>query len=374
MQTRNLCQPSTCARRRASLLAALLALAGCGVPGDPQPRRPLVPREVTDLAARQAGPRAVLTFTLPEASADGRPLPAPPDVEIFRAFLPARATPQAKDLPSKPLLTIPSTLVDTYRREDNQILFADLLTGELLERYAGQQAVYMVRTRATSKRASADSNLAAVRIFPAPEPSTQLAASVTELAIELTWIPPVRTVGGTRLDSVAGYRVYRAEIVPGETGEPEFRLLGPATAARYRDTQFEFGRSYRYAVTSVAQHDAESVESELSAPVVVTPRDVFPPAPPGNVVIAVVPAQASQPAYVELSWGLGTEPDLAGYHVYRSDREELRGERLNPDLLLMPAFRDISVQPGRRYFYTVTAVDRAGNESLASSVVSEAVP
>jgi hypothetical protein len=34
----------------------------------------------------------------------------------------------------------------------------------------------------------------------------------------------------------------------------------------------------------------------------------------------------------------------------------------------------MSVQPGYSYSYTVTAVDRAGNESLPSEAVSAAVP
>jgi len=43
-------------------------------------------------------------------------------------------------------------------------------------------------------------------------------------------------------------------------------------------------------------------------------------------------------------------------------------------LLLTPAFRDMNVQPGRRYFYTVTAVDRSGNESPVSEAVAGSVP
>ena len=39
-----------------------------------------------------------------------------------------------------------------------------------------------------------------------------------------------------------------------------------------------------------------------------------------------------------------------------------------------PTFRDINVQPGRRYFYRVPAVDHAGNESPMSSAVIADVP
>jgi fibronectin type 3 domain-containing protein len=73
---------------------------------------------------------------------------------------------------------------------------------------------------------------------------------------------------------------------------------------------------------------------------------------------------------VDLSWSISLETDLAGYRVYRSELEGTRGQVLNPDLLPTPAVRDTSVKPGHRYWYTVTAVDRAGNESAPSAPVA----
>jgi len=58
---------------------------------------------------------------------------------------------------------------------------------------------------------------------------------------------------------------------------------------------------------------------------------------------------------------------VAGYRVYRSEQDGARGELLQKELLPTPAVRDSSVQAGRRYWYTVTAVDRAGNESSGST-------
>ena len=129
-----------------------------------------------------------------------------------------------------------------------------------------------------------------------------------------------------------------------------------------------------YTVRSVAQFGADSVESADSAPAVVTPRDTFPPATPAGLEIAVLPATPQAPAYVELSWAISTEGDLAGYYVYRSDAEDTPGERVNTEILPSPTFRDISVVPGKRYFYRVSAVDRAGNESPKSSAVQTEVP
>jgi len=66
---------------------------------------------------------------------------------------------------------------------------------------------------------------------------------------------------------------------------------------------------------------------------------------------------------------MNLETDLAGYRVYRSEQEGTRGQLLTPELLPTPAVRDTSVKPGHRYWYTVTAVDRAGNESTPGAAV-----
>jgi hypothetical protein len=51
-----------------------------------------------------------------------------------------------------------------------------------------------------------------------------------------------------------------------------------------------------------------------------------------------------------------------------------RGERLNKDLLLAPAFRDLTAVPGRRYTYRITSVDRTGNESAPGDAVTVELP
>jgi hypothetical protein len=53
----------------------------------------------------------------------------------------------------------------------------------------------------------------------------------------------------------------------------------------------------------------------------------------------------------------------------RGEADGARGQPLLPDLIPTPAFRDTTVQVGHKYRYTVTAVDRAGNESAASAAV-----
>jgi hypothetical protein len=367
-------------------LLCFFALAGCAAPGEPVPKHPPIPETIRDLAVRQAGDSVVLTFTLPKKTIDGQPLAELPAVEIYRGALAAGGAPGK--LSTRLVYTIPGVLVDTYLSE-GRLRFVDPLRPEDLAAQAGGQMVYMVRTRASRRRASADSNAAAVRVFPPPERIAAVRAAVTPTAIELSWLPPQRTSAGAPLASLASYRIYRAEVEPGgeaaAAADPSkaklkspLELLGPTPTPAFRDTQFEFDHTYLYTVRSVAQYEFDSVESADSQPAVVTPRDTFPPAAPQRLVVILVPPTPGTAAHLELSWGISLETDLAGYHVYRSEQEITgtpgSGERLNRELLLSPTFRDMSVLPGRRYTYRVTAVDRAGNESPLSTAASEEVP
>ena len=67
------------------------------------------------------------------------------------------------------------------------------------------------------------------------------------------------------------------------------------------------------------------------------------------------------------------ESDLAGYNIFRRV-EGAQFERLNKQLVQTSSFRDENVEPGKKYIYTVSAVDLRGNESQRSAEASETVP
>ena len=359
------------------LATAALCAGGCATPGEPTPPKPILPMAVADLSAQQQGDAVILTFTLPTNSTEHEPLGEPPAVEIFRGMLAANAAPHKT--PTRLIYTVPGALVDTYMTA-GQFEFRDPFPAADLAQNSGAQMIYMVRTRVSKKRASDDSNVVAARIYPGPDTPAGLRGAVTEHAIELAWQPPAAP------GAVAGYRVYRGELAA-EPAAPAsaadisklkfsapLELLGPAPEDSYSDAQFEFGRTYVYTVRSVAQYGADSLESADSAPLILTSRDTFPPAAPQGLEGLYIPATNQQLADIELSWAISPEPDLAGYNVYRSEQSGTAGQRVNRDLLPSPTFRDTSVVAGRRYFYQVTAVDRAGNESPFSGEVSAEVP
>jgi hypothetical protein len=358
---------------------ACALMVGCAAPGDPSPRHPTVPAAINDLAARQSGSAVVLTFSLPRQSTDRESLAEAPTIEIYRAALPPGAAPDRKT-PWRLVYSIPSERVDSYLNGD-RVEFRDPLTPDDLARTAGSPLAYMVRTRAGKSRASDGSNFFTSRIYPPPGTPRDLHIFVTESAIALSWSEPL-TAGAA--PKTAGYRVYRAEIESGEETAPQdvsqvklrqpLAMQGSAASPEFSDTHFEFGHTYLYTVRAVAQYGEDATESADSAPAVVTPQDAFPPATPVGLEAAIIPATPEAPARVELSWAISSEGDLAGYYVYRSERDGTPGERINPEVLPSPTFRDTSVVPGRRYVYRVSAVDRAGNESPLSATVQIEVP
>jgi hypothetical protein len=301
-----------------------------------------------------------------------------PTIEIYRAALPPGASAD-KTTAWRLAYTIPSEQADTYLKA-GRIEFHDPLTADDFARAGGSSVTYKIRTRSVKERASEDSNIVKARIFPAPDAPQDFHVEVTESALVLNWTETAVPPGA----SSRTYRVYRGEIESGQGNPPQsvsqaklktpLELAGTSPSTSYQDSHFEFGTPYLYTVRSVAQFGADFVESADSAPAVITPRDVFPPAAPVGLEITVIPATQQAPAYVELSWAIGAEGDLAGYSVYRGDAEDAPGERVSTEILPSPTFRDISVLPGRRYYYRVSALDRAGNESPKSSAVIADVP
>jgi hypothetical protein len=371
-------------------IAAVMFAAGCGAPGEPTAPSPTIPVAITDLAAAQSGDGVQLTFTLPTKTTTGERLADAPAIEILRGAAKPNGSPDAKSF--RVVYTIPSALVINYRSEDH-VQFVDPVPPEEARASAGGMLLYRVRTRASRKRTSADSNTVTLRMLPVAERVASLQTKLTEDAVELTWSAPTYTSSGEPLAALSEYHVYRGEIDPASARvaavaavasppadlsqarwKSPLAFLGSSASTTYRDTAFEFDKTYAYTVRAITQPEGHALESSDSTPAVVTPRDIFPPATPTDVRASVIvgnPTDAlKNPDEVDLSWSINSEPDLAGYRVYRSEQQDTAGELVTPDLLLSPAYRDTSVQPGHRYWYRVTSVDRSGNESAPCEPVA----
>lgn len=381
-------RPARNRRARPSIFSFLFSIfllsffLGCGAPGEPLERKPATTAPVKDLAVLQSGDSVILTFSLPKETITRHPLKEPPSIEIFRDFSATPPGASAAPPPSAQLIvTIPPELV-AQNSPQGHFRYADSLGREDFSLHTGSEAVYFVRTRLSKKRASDNSNLAAIRVFPVPEEIADLQAEVTHSAIVLKWAAPQKTLVGPA-PPITSYDILRLTeepvpppAAPNEKPKPQPKPvnIGESTEPSFRDSQFEFGKTYIYIVRSVIQTSDGTRASADSNAVRVSPKDIFPPSVPQGLVIVFVAAAGQVPAHLELSWAINPETDIAGYNVYRSEQEGTRGERVNSALLLTPSFRDMTAVPGRRYFYSVTAVDTAGNESPASAAESAGVP
>jgi fibronectin type 3 domain-containing protein len=143
------------------------------------------------------------------------------------------------------------------------------------------------------------------------------------------------------------------------TGEPlERRAL--------TDTLVPVGVKACYVVRAVASTQP-LVESAPSNEACVEVRDVTPPAPPAG--LAVLPREGG----LEILWSPSAESDLAGYRVYRAGPGG-EPKRVAEVAAGRSSWLDESAQQGVDYRYTVTAFDKAGNESEPTEPVEATLP
>lgn len=349
------------------LLRLLLAfssvywLGACGVQGPPLPPRVEQPQPISDLAAAQAGRTLTLSFTAPQLAADGERLTKPLEAEILRAVLPAGqpAPPSSEALQAWRAL---SALEFAKLAKNARVVYSPTLTEADLREHRGATYFFAVRTltRKFRRRAveSGLSNIVQMTLLDVPQSVEDVRVATTEQALGLSWKPPERALSGQPASGISAYRVYRRV---GKAGA--FEKVGETSDTVFRDTDFAFGRTYTYKVAALMKVGTQTAEGEASAGTEVTPRDIFPPAAPTRLT-AVYTTQV-----IELVWTANSEPDLAGYNVYR---REASGpvQKMNPEPLRTPIFRDRSVVEGRQYFYHVTALDLVNNESAPSEEAS----
>jgi hypothetical protein len=89
--------------------------------------------------------------------------------------------------------------------------------------------------------------------------------------------------------------------------------------------------------------------------------DTAPPATPSGL------SATAEPDGVHVSWAANTEPDLAGYHVYRAIAATGPFTRIDGSLVATEAYVDASAPDSASLWYAVTALDATGNESARTA-------
>jgi hypothetical protein len=348
-----------------------LCLFGCASTGVPQPPSLELPRPVADLHASRKGDHVLLSWTVPNRATDRLPLHHLGPTYVCRGLDMAMigcGPPVGQVAPVSPVKLNKDEALPKLSAS-----YDDVLPRELQERSPTGAATYAVEVFNTRNRTAGLSNQVRVSLAPTLPPPSDFRVQVTAEGMVLTW-PGVAEVSSS--DAISHlYRIYRKPA-----GAPNWLVLADvplaAGAMRFVDRTFEWQQSYDYklaVVTTVSSdsNPAVQVEGDDTPAIHVDAEDVFPPAVPTGV--QAVFSGAGQQPFIDIIWAPDTDPDLAGYNVYRrDDRGPIR--KLNSELVKSPAYRDAAVTAGHEYFYSISAVDLRGNESARSQETSEKVP
>jgi hypothetical protein len=365
-----------------------LDLSGCGMPGAPQPPSLNLPDRVTDLSAERSGDRVTLTWTMPKRNTDKLLLKDPIEARVCRR----RSVDGGCE----------TAAVQSFA-PGADATFTETLPPPLA---AGAPRVlsYFVELENRKKRSAGLSNGAEVLAGEAPAEVMGLGAQMRRDGVLLAWTPAAGQDDQTQIRLVRRLLTPATKTQTGKAQSPltpppeplEQSLLvpagpaGPASSASPAsvdrgtaiDKDIRFGESYEYRAQRVAQVTVESEKLELdgplSAPVRIDAAQLFPPAAPVGLAAVATAAGDGSPAAIDLSWQPNTEPDLAGYAVYRRDADaagEAAWQRISPaQPVVGPGFHDDHVQPGQTYAYAVSAIDQEGHESARSAETEETVP
>jgi hypothetical protein len=360
---------------RGKLLAwsALILLTGCASIGPPVPPMLELPKPPTDLRAVRKGGRVTLTWTIPSRTT------ARQSVRYLGKTLICRSLDAALKECGAPVgeASPPANFGSTKDAAGKKLTasFTDVLSRELELQNVFGSATYAIEVLNRDGRGAGLSNEVRVPLAETLAPTSDFNARVTAQGVLLTWtdVP----LSQRAFDPLShGYRIYRRaegsqqNVLVGEHG------AGSGGNVSLTDQNFEWEKTYYYHLdtfTKIAEPGkAEvSVDGDSTPEVKVFTHDVFPPAVPSG--LQAVFSGPGQAPFIDLIWSPVSDADLAGYNAYRHEAGETP-VRLNGDLVKTPAFRDTSVVAGKKYFYSVSAVDERGNESARSEEAEESVP
>jgi hypothetical protein len=396
------------ARTYALTLAALVVAVACGHKGPPVPPLRRTPPSLGDFGLAQRGEALEVSLTAPRASVDGvalkrleieilwgegqidlekagqrrtiradagarvvESLPLPPPGTLVRAAARASAggaegqRTVIRSLEVQPPLSPPREL-DAELRKDGVALDwqgempepvepPELGTAEAVRRLFGVQP---------EKGSSAEEGEEAPASPPeAPDEESDVAeapASPPEAPDEESDVaeesPDAESAEGLPPEPrTHGFSVYR-RIPPGLYGRP--LSPEPQEERTFTDHTAPLGAHVCYVVRAVASVNPV-IESASSNEACLDVRDIVAPSAPTG--LAVVPRGGG----LEIVWTPSREGDLSGYRIYRAVGDA-RAELVAEVEAGTTSWTDTEAAPVVLYHYTVTAVDKAGNESPPS--------
>lgn len=230
-----------------------LVLTSCGHRGPVRPLGKPLPAAPEGFTAQQQGQSVLLAWTAPNRRQDGSLLDDLASFSLERAiFEPGNDCPEC-DANLTQLAQISTDFVRQATRIGSRYYYRD--------RAIRANKIYRYWVSAVTDGGVEGSVARAKALTQTPPLAPVTVQGIArDRHAELSW---------SAADDVVGYNIYRR--VAEQPFDPEPRNDAPLTVTEFTDFEVENDKAYGYAVRSVRQIDQQTVESELSATVTLTP-------------------------------------------------------------------------------------------------------
>ncbi|OJV74951.1 MAG: hypothetical protein BGO45_03645 [Microbacterium sp. 71-36] len=142
-----------------------------------------------------------------------------------------------------------------------------------------------------------------------------------------------------------------------------------ASATQYQQTVYEVSglpeTTHTLRIVRTGTKNTNSIGSSITLDALIAP-DIYPPATPTG--LTATPDSTG----IRLTWTANTEPDLAGYRLYRANGTSSTWVQVQDAMILGTTLFDAGLDPATTYRYRVRAVDTSANLSPTSTVISQA--
>lgn len=340
-----------------TLVFTLLPLVACGKKGDPMPPLRTIPLPTSDLSVRQQGRLILFDLSYPNVTVSGMALDGIDALELHAMTkpLPPNAAPGTPWPSAEPAEFVAAgKLLQRFSGADLQAAVAgDRLQFQLPLASplpaTPTATIYAVRSVKGTEISGYSNRVSLVAREPVAPPRNLTAAAQGD-GIHLGW----------ESDDSQGFDIFRRDAQSKAYGQAIARVPGSERA--FIDRSAAFGNRYIYTVRAVANanplvHSDPAGEREIEF------EDRYGPAAPEKLI------GLGDRGEVRLRWQPNTESDLKGYLVFRKDpnRDFIK---VTPEPIAKSEWNDRGLASGLTFEYVVVAVDRSGNESPRSAVIS----
>ena len=187
--------------------------------------------------------------------------------------------------------------------------------------------------------------------------------------VSLNWSAPSKNVDGSDITDLAGYTVFRSK---GSASSFQVVVTLGADVQAYVDTGLEELTTYYYTLSANDENGNESARAS-AVQIVTAGPDRVAPSQPQNISAV---ADAADYGRVALRWSAPTRDasgdeltDLARYVVFRSRGSVNSFVAIDTVDANTREYTDTGLEESTTYFYTLSAVDEAGNESSRAQSV-----